>query len=275
MAVHANFVDVSPNGPPGSFRGSSVLFINHVPADRNYSFLLARPVFSTASNCPRTIMAVDNSLEFFHPIPLSVDPSTKAVSSLSKDKSIQDAITALNTLHTSLKSLDTQLPPPPLPINPKRSANIGKMRDSANAAFRKGQFPEAIRLWTFAIDMASQRPAWEPMGLQREELAALHLARSNSHVGAQNWVEGWKDAETSKECKKGIQTGPNGEKVPGNPKAYLLGGKSLMEMSKWAEAVVWFEEGLEVEGEVGDDGKQMAAMLSAARKEEEKAAAKA
>lgn len=219
-------------------------------------------------------MATDDSLEFFEQIPLSIDPATKAVSTSSKDKSIQDAITSLNALHTSLKSLDSPVPPPPVPVNPKRSANISKMRDSANVAFRKGQFPEAIRLWTFALDMASQRPAWEPMGLQREELAALYLARSNSHVGAQNWVDGWKDAESSKECKKGLQTGPNGEKVPGNPKSYLLGGKCLIEMSMWSEAVAWFEEGLEVEGEIGDDGKQMAAMLSAAKKEEEKAAAK-
>lgn len=220
-------------------------------------------------------MATDDSLEFFEQIPLSIDPATKAISSSSKDRAIQDAIASLNALHTSLKSLDTPVPPPPVPVNPKRSANIGKMRDSANAAFRKGQFQEAIRLWTFAIDMASQRPAWEPMGLQREELAALYLARSNSHVSAQNWVDGWKDAESSKECKKGLQTGPNNEKVPGNPKSYILGGKCLLEMSKWGEAVAWFEEGLEVEGEVGDDGKQMVTMLNAAKREEEKAAAKA
>jgi translocation protein SEC72 len=220
-------------------------------------------------------MVSDDSLEFFDQISLSIDPSTKAISSLSKDKSIQDAVTSLNALHTSLKSLDTPTPPPPVPVNPKRSGNIAKMRDSANAAFRKGQFQEAIRLWNFAIDMASGRPAWEPMGLQREELAALYLARSNSHVSAQNWVEGWKDAELSKECKKGLQTGPNGEKVPGNPKSYLLGGKCLMEMSRWSDAVAWFGEGLEVEGEIGDDGKQMVAMLNGARKEEEKAAAKA
>ena len=49
----------------------------------------------------------------------------------------------------------------------------------------------------------------------------------------------------------------------------------MMEMSKWSEAVEWFEEGLEVEGEIGDDGKQMVAMLTTSRKEEEKAAAKA
>ena len=220
-------------------------------------------------------MAADDSLEFFQPIPLSIDPATKTVSSLTRDKSIQDAIATLNALHNSLKSLDTQTPPPPVPVNPKRSANIGKMRDSANTAFRKGQFLEAIRLWNFAIDMASQRPAWEPMGLQREELAALYLARSNSHVSAQNWVDGWKDAESSKECKKGLQTGPNGEKVPGNPKSYILGGKCLMEMGKWTEAVKWFEEGLEVEGEIGDDGRQMVAMLNVAKKEEEKFAANA
>lgn len=220
-------------------------------------------------------MATDDSLEFFDQIPLSIDPATKAISSLSKDQSVRDAIASLNALHTSLKSLESPTPPPPVPVNPKRSANIGKMRDSANAAFRRGQFPEAIRLWNFAIDMAAGRPAWEPMGLQREELAALYLARSNSHVSAQNWVEGWKDAELSKECKKGVQLGPNGGKVPGNPKSYLLGGKCLMEMSRWSDAMAWFEEGLEVEGEIGDDGRQMKAMLDAAKKEEERVSAKA
>jgi translocation protein SEC72 len=215
-------------------------------------------------------------LESYTHIPLHLDPTSKQItahSPSSLDQATLAAITSLNALHTSLKTLETpnQVPPPPVPVNPKRSAQISKLKDTASAAHRKGQYAEAVRLWGYAIEMASGRPAWEPVGLVREELSALFLGRGGSHTGNRAWVEGWKDAEKSTECKAG----------PGNIKAWVLGARCLGEMGRWEECVEWAERGLEVEGlsagaapGQGEDVKELQRLLAQARKEFEKGGVK-
>ena len=211
-------------------------------------------------------------LESYIHIPLHLDPTSKQItahSPSSLDQATLTAITSLNALHTSLKTLETpnQVPPPPVPVNPKRSAQISKLKDTASAAHRKGQYAEAVKLWGYAIEMASGRPVWEPVGLVREELSVLFLGRGGSHTGNRAWVEGWKDAEKSTECKAG----------PGNIKAWVLGARCLGEMGRWGECVEWAERGLEVEGlsaaaapGQGEDAKELQRLLAQARKEFEK-----
>jgi translocation protein SEC72 len=223
-------------------------------------------------------------LETYTHIPLHLDPTTKQISALSASSLDQAALTAisnLNTLHTSLKTLETpsQIPPPPVPVNPKRSAQISKLKDAASAAHRKGNYVEAVRLWGYAIDMASGRPGWEPVGLVREELSVLFLGRGESHAGNRAWVEGWKDAERSVECKAGPAAGPQGQKGPGNVKAWVLGARCLGEMGRWGEGLGWCEKAVEVEGVSvggvagagqGEDAKELLRLLGQARKEGER-----
>jgi translocation protein SEC72 len=211
-------------------------------------------------------------LESYTHIPLHLDPTSKQItahSPSSLDHATLTAITSLNALHTSLKTLETpnQVPPPPVPVNPKRSAQISKLKDTASVAHRKGQYAEAVKLWGYAIEMASGRPAWEPVGLVREELAALFLGRGGSYTANRAWVEGWKDAEKSTECKAG----------PGNIKAWVLGARCLGEMGRWGECVDWAERGLEIEGlsagaapGQGEDAKELQRLLAQARKELDK-----
>ena len=173
-----------------------------------------------------------------------------------------------------------------MPVTPKRSAQIAKLKDAAaSAANRKGNYAEAVRLWGYAIDMAAGRPAWEPVGLVREELSALFLGRGESWAGTRAWVEGWKDAERSVECRAGPAVGPQGQKGPGNVRAWVLGARCLVEMGRWAEGVEWCERGVEVEGisgggggggggvaaaGQGEDAKELLRFLAQARKEAEK-----
>ncbi|RMZ79989.1 hypothetical protein DV738_g2975, partial [Chaetothyriales sp. CBS 135597] len=165
----------------------------------------------------------DDSLETYTHLPIHIDPASKALSVSSSDQAVQDAVAQVNALHTAFKKLETanNLPPPPMPPDPKRSAQIQKLRESAAIAARKANHGEAIRLLTFALDMAASRPGWEPSGLAREELAMCYLGRAAANMESRNWVEGWKDAECSTECKRGPQTTPQGQKVPGNPQAFI------------------------------------------------------
>lgn len=187
--------------------------------------------------------------ETFTLLPLTIDPQTKSISStLPQSTTLTTALQALNTLHRTLLSLPDethQTPPPPMPIPPKRSAQVQKMREGGNTSLRKTtpQNPtapahEAIKLYTYGIEMALQRPGWEPASLVREEASVLFANRAQAYMAVQNWAEGASDAATSVELKRG----------GGNGKAWWRRGKCLVEMGRWEEAREWVLEGLEVEG---------------------------
>lgn len=210
----------------------------------------------------------DDALETYNHLPIHIDPATKQVSAASSDQAVQDTLAMVNDLHTQFKSLETpnNIPPPPLPVNPKRTAGINKLRESAATATKKGDHREAARLLTVAVSMATSRPPWEPVGLRREELAGCYLLRANAYAENREWVEAYRDALCSTECKKGPSVTPQGQRVLGNPKAWTIGGKALLEMGRVDEAVDWLQKGVETEGTQTDDCKVLAKLLEEAKK---------
>jgi len=186
-------------------------------------------------------------------LPLYLDPASKAISCPTlSNTSLAAELAILNATHRSLLNLDTanSVPPPPLPLNPKRSAAIQKMREQGNASLaRKGgtasaansqaHTQEAIKLYSYALEMALTRPAWEPASIVRDEVAILMSNRAQAHMSLQSWPEGAADAETSVELKP----------APGNGKAWWRRGKCLAEMGRWEEAADWIARGIETGGE--------------------------
>ena len=179
--------------------------------------------------------------ETFTLLDLHMDPSSKAITSTSNSRVLQEELNNLNSLHKSLLNLESPVPPPPIPVNPKRSANITKLRESGNGEFRKGKHAEAIKFYTLGLQMALTRPPWEPSGLVRDEVSGLYANRAQAHMALSNWVEGSVDAEASVEAKKA-----------GNAKAWWRKGKCLMEMGRLEEAREWVGRGLEMEGNEAD-----------------------
>lgn len=189
----------------------------------------------------------------FTQLPITIDPTTKAISS--SDHSLLADLDALNTLHRAfLKDLDNPLgvPPPPVPVNPKRTAQMTKLKETGNASFKKGAYADAVRMYTLAIEMAIQRPVWEPAGLVREELSMLYNNRSQGYMAQQMWAEGGLDAYCSTELKK-----------VGNVKGWWRRGTCLKEMGRLAEAGEVLREGIDFEGAGPDkEGvKELAAVL--------------
>ena len=176
----------------------------------------------------------------FQQLPLQMDPQTKVISSSSTDSRLGEELDILNALHKSLQQagVPNSIPPPPIPVDPKRSAQIQKLKDAGNGSFKKSQYADAIKLYSLAIDMGLQRPLWEPNGLVREELSALYSNRAQAHMGMNNWPEGAIDAHCSVEMKR-----------PKNSKAWWRRGKCLLEMGRVDEAREWVAEGLEIESE--------------------------
>jgi len=179
------------------------------------------------------------SPDTFTLLPLELDPATNAVSAPSTlSNALSTELAALNTLHRSLVHVETPTgtPPPPVPVNPKRSAQISKLRESGNTEFRKGNATQAVKLYSLAIDMALGRPHWEPSGLVREEVSSLLSNRAQANMAQQNWAEGAVDAEASVEMRR-----------VGNAKGWWRRGKCLLEMGRLDEAEQWVKQGLEFE----------------------------
>lgn len=170
-----------------------------------------------------------------------MDPQSKAIESLKPSRALNAELEQLNSLHRSLLTLEaptTGAPPPPIPVNPKRSANVSKLRDSGNAEYRKGKYGEAVKFYTLGIQMALARPLWEPAPLVREEVSGLLANRAQAHMAVSNWPEGAVDAEASVEARR-----------VGNAKGWWRRGRCLLEMGRLDEAREWVKRGLEVEGE--------------------------
>ena len=181
--------------------------------------------------------------ETYIQLPLQLDPASKAISTSMMDNngSLTEELNNLNGLHRSLIGLDSAVPPPPVPVNAKRSAQINKLRESGNASFRKGAFAEAVRMYTFGLEMALGRPPWEPAGLVRDEVSALYANRAQAHMAMRAWADGMVDAEASVEMKR-----------VGNSKAWWRRGRCLLEMGRLDEAKEWVARALEFEGTDAD-----------------------
>lgn len=196
----------------------------------------------------------EDALETYTHLAIHLDPATKILSpsaSSTTDPKLRELLNNINTTHNQLKSVDTpnHAPPPPLPVNPKRTAQITKLRESAIKLVQQDKAADSLRLFGLAVEMASQRPAWEPAGLVREELAQCFMDRANAGIMARDWAQAWVDAQCSVECKKGVQQGPGGQRLAGNPGGFALGGKCLTEMGRWEEALDWLQTGVDVEGQ--------------------------
>lgn len=191
--------------------------------------------------------AVMESPDTFTQLPVAIDPTSKQITAHSSDTKLQNELDELNKLHRLLLSLDTpsQVPPPPAPVKPQRSVQIGKMRESGNASFKKGQYGDAIKMYDLGIRMASERPPWEASGLVREELSALYGNRAQAGMALQGWAEAGVDARVSVELKR-----------VGNVKGWWRRGVCLREMGLLEEAREWISEGLTLMAGVEAAGKE-------------------
>ena len=87
--------------------------------------------------------------ETFTLLPLHLDPASKSLSCPTHSSPQLNAeLTELNTLHRLLLNitdspLGTNIPPPPIPLNPKRGAQIIKMRDQADNLMRRARREDA------------------------------------------------------------------------------------------------------------------------------------
>ncbi|EKV14328.1 hypothetical protein PDIG_33440 [Penicillium digitatum PHI26] len=228
------------------------------PSGFNGSSRQHRPLNPSPRPTGSAILKMASEIDFYNQYPLYMDPATKALSlphssaqTPSQTAAINAELEELNQLHRALISLDPpNIPPAPLPMNPKRSAQINKLRENANAAYRKANYDEAIKLYSLAIDMGLNRPGWEPMGIAREELSGLYANRAQAQMAMQAWPEALIDAKASVDSKP-----------VGNVKAWWRIAKCLAEMTRYEEARKFLHKSLDIEGKDSEGGKELFALL--------------
>ncbi|KAK5996137.1 Translocation protein sec72 [Cladobotryum mycophilum] len=149
-----------------------------------------------------------SDLTHFDMLPIHMDPQSKAIQPTSSSRALAAELEQLNALHRAILNIEVPpgaiplVPPPPIPVNPKRTAGISKLRDQGNQEYKKQKYNEAARLYSQGIQMALARPLWEPAALVREEVSALLANRAAAHIAVQNWPEGAVDAEASVEARR-------------------------------------------------------------------------
>ncbi|KAF9972342.1 hypothetical protein BGZ73_004553 [Actinomortierella ambigua] len=137
----------------------------------------------------------------------------------------------INTIARHLKATNGQLPPPGA-VLPQRSQQIAKMREDGNTHFRAQRHLEAITAYTNAINVAFDRPLWEPTQLAREELAVLLCNRSAAYIARKEFVNALVDADAVVELKRPWSKG------------HFRRGRALIGLGRTEEGIAAMQLGL-------------------------------
>ncbi|KAF9924727.1 hypothetical protein FBU30_005366 [Linnemannia zychae] len=163
----------------------------------------------------------------------------------------------INDLARHLKSTNGQVPPPGA-VLPLRSQQIAKMREEGNTHFRAQRHQEAIIAYTNAINIAFDRPLWEPTQIAREELAVLLCNRSAAYIARKEWVNAYVDAEGVIELKRPWSKG------------HFRLGKALFGMGRMEECIQALKLGLMFDPESAEIQKALKEAEAALAAEESK-----
>ncbi|GAA5880958.1 hypothetical protein JCM3774_001487 [Rhodotorula dairenensis] len=128
---------------------------------------------------------------------------------------------------------DVVFPPPPQPVVNERSKKVAGAKEAGNVAFKKGQWHDAIKLYTMSADIAASRPVFEANVYARDELALALANRSAAYTSAGEYVNALVDAEAVIQLKRPWIKG------------HFRKGKALAAMHRFEEAREAFLLGLQ------------------------------
>ena len=116
---------------------------------------------------------------------------------------------------------------PPLPSQPgpnMRSAKVARAKEDGNSHFRKGEFADAVRLYTLSADLAATRPVCEANVYARDELALALCNRSAAYASLGEHINALVDADAVLQLKRNW------------PKGHFRKGKALAGAGRLDEA---------------------------------------
>jgi translocation protein SEC72 len=144
-----------------------------------------------------------------------------------------DQVNELARILLTASNPNVVFPPPPQPVVNERSKKIASAKEAGNVAFKKGQWQDAIKLYTMSADIAASRPVFEANVYARDELALALANRSAAYTSAGEYVNALVDAEAVIQLKRPWIKG------------HFRKGKALVAMSRFEEAREAFLLGLQ------------------------------
>ncbi|KAJ1934428.1 hypothetical protein GGF37_006368 [Kickxella alabastrina] len=138
------------------------------------------------------------------------------------------------------------LPPP----NPQIGQAIQRLKTSGNDVFRAQGYFEAAQRYTEAINVASQRPLWDPSATVIEEATVLLSNRAACLLELGHPSEAYWDTEVVTRLKRGWSKG------------HFRMGRALMGMGRCRQAAQEFQIGCSLD----PDAKDMRTALDSAKK---------
>ncbi|GAA5839443.1 hypothetical protein JCM9279_005945 [Rhodotorula babjevae] len=166
-----------------------------------------------------------------HPAPVSFPSGTSLPAHISPDD-----LQPLNELARVLLTASNPavvFPPLPQPVPNERSTKVARAKEAGNAAFKKHEWNDAIKLYTISAEMAATRPIFEAGAYARDELALALCNRSAAYLGAGELVNALVDAEAVIKLKHSWIKG------------HFRKGKALIAMGRLAEGREAFLLGLQ------------------------------
>ena len=157
-------------------------------------------------------------------IPFESTPETARLSQFANNRASRTPAGKRHTTEGSLPvSLTEQL--------------LDRLQREGNDAFKAGDLPRAIRLWSEALSKAGELQAPSPKKLQASRSAQLLANRCQAHLSSGDTVSALSDSEAAVTA------------APQWPKAYYRKGSVLMRMQDPAAAYTVFQLGLELDAE--------------------------
>lgn len=133
-----------------------------------------------------------------HPAPISL--AAGAPSSYSQAD--LDKVNELARILLTASNPSVVFPPPPQPVPNDRSRKCAQAKEAGNAAFKAGNWQDAIKLYTISAEVAAGRPVFEANVYARDELALALANRSAAYMGAGEFVNALVDADAVIQLKR-------------------------------------------------------------------------
>ena len=187
-----------------------------------------------------TKMSLEENNDNVQQIPLLVNPNASLpapavqFTPVAPPNFTESDLKGLNEL-AKLLLLSPSLPFPAqsMPGPNARSQKIAKAKDDGNLHFKRGEWADAVRLYSLSAELAASRPITETSVYARDELAVSLCNRSAAYTNMEDFVKGLVDAKAVIELK------------PSWTKGHFRKGKALIGMSRLEEAKEAFLLGLQ------------------------------
>jgi len=103
--------------------------------------------------------------------------------------------TAVNELAARIAAQPNPVPPPPSIVNNQVAQLVTKAKEEGNNHYKTSKYDQAVKAYSVALGLSSNRHPWEPAQTTREEVAICLSNRSAAYMGLGDYTRALVDAD--------------------------------------------------------------------------------